>query len=211
MQWLIADGLTNYEAAVSTMEQRVSAIRDNREDELLWFVEHPPLYTAGTSAKAEDLLAPKRLPIHQTGRGGQYTYHGPGQRVGYVMLDLKRRAERQGDKPDIRVFVKQLEQWLINTLAHFDIKGELREDRIGVWVQVGNTEKKIGALGIRVRQWVTFHGIALNINPDLSHFDGIVPCGISQYGVTSLHDLGVTVTMNDVDAILKAEFDRIFQ
>jgi lipoyl(octanoyl) transferase len=194
------------------MEARVEAIRSGGED-LLWLLEHPPLYTAGTSAKTDDLLAPDRFPVFQAGRGGQYTYHGPGQRVGYVMMDLKRRAQAPG--PDIRCYVHDLEEWLIRTCARFGVKAERREGRIGLWVvhkdQFGiEREDKIGALGIRVRRWVSFHGVALNVNPDLSHFGGIVPCGISQYGVTSLHALGVKVSIADVDKVLIEEFKNVF-
>lgn len=210
VEWEIANNLIEYEDALARMEQRARDIRDGKSDELVWLVEHPPLYTGGSSAKPEDIVDPDLFPIYETGRGGQYTYHGPGQRVCYVMLDLKSRAETKGDKPDIRLFVKQLEQWLINTLAHFGVVGEIREGRIGVWVNVGDTEKKIAALGIRLHKWVSYHGVALNVHPDLSHYDGIVPCGISDYGVTSLHDLGVNVSMDEVDAVLKEEFKKIF-
>ncbi len=194
------------------MEAKVEAIRAGSEDEL-WLLEHPPLYTAGTSAKRDDLLTPDRFPVYDAGRGGQYTYHGPGQRVGYVMMDLKRRALPPG--PDIRCYVHDLEEWLICTIAHFGVKAERREGRIGLWVARKNElglvqEDKIAALGIRVRRWVSFHGIALNVNPDLSHFTGIVPCGISQFGVTSLHAQGVKVSMSDVDKVLIEEFKNVF-
>ncbi|MDX2223124.1 MAG: lipoyl(octanoyl) transferase LipB [Rhodospirillaceae bacterium] len=201
-------GLTDYAGAVAAMEARVEAIRTGREGDLLWLVEHPPVYTAGTSAKAQDLLAPGRFPVIKTGRGGQYTYHGPGQRVGYIMMDLKARA---AGAPDIRCFVHDLEDWLIRTLAFFGVRGERRAGRVGIWVaRPGGREDKIAALGIRVRHWISFHGVALNINPDLSHFTGIVPCGVSQHGVTSLADLGVTATMADVDRALAAEFSAVF-
>ena len=190
------------------MEARVTAIGAGTAPEQVWLVEHPPLYTAGTSARPADLLEPDRFPVFRSGRGGQYTYHGPGQRVAYVMLDLNRR------RPDIRRFVQALEDWIINTLAAFDIRGECRRERIGVWVprpdQGPGREDKIAAIGIRIRRWVTFHGIALNVDPALDHFSGIVPCGISGHGVTSLADLGVTVSMADVDATMKREFEGLF-
>lgn len=208
VEWAIAEGLTPYEEAVAFMEARVQAIADGRARELVWLVEHPPLYTAGTSAQASDLVDPDRFPVHQTGRGGQYTYHGPGQRVAYVMIDLKRR------KPDLRRYVAALESWLIQTLDAFNIRGERREDRVGVWVRrpdKGETaEDKIAAIGIRVRRWTTYHGISLNVEPDLSHFSGIVPCGVTQHGVTSLVDLGIPVTMPEVDSVLRRAFEDIF-
>lgn len=203
-----------YPDALAAMEARVAAIRAEAAPDLLWLLEHPPLYTAGTSAKADDLLAPDRFPVFKAGRGGQYTYHGPGQRVGYVVMDLKRRAVTPPG-PDVRCFVHDLEEWLIRTLAHFGVKAERREGRIGLWVahqdaQGRMVEDKIAALGIRIRHWVSFHGVALNVNPDLSHFSGIVPCGISQHGVTSLHALGVKATMDDVDAAMTAQFKNVF-
>jgi lipoyl(octanoyl) transferase len=208
VEWAIAEGLTDYEQAVAFMEARAEAIAEGRARELVWLVEHPPLYTAGTSAQEADLVEPDRFPVHQTGRGGQYTYHGPGQRVAYVMLDLKRR------KPDLRRYVAALEAWLIATLGEFNVRGERREDRVGVWVRrpdKGETaEDKIAAIGIRVRRWVTFHGISLNVEPDLSHFSGIVPCGVTQHGVTSLVDLGIPVTMPEVDAVMRKTFEGIF-
>lgn len=208
MEWAITEGLTDYEAAVAVMEARAEAIAEGRAPELVWLVEHPPLYTAGTSAQASDLIEPDRFPVHRTGRGGQYTYHGPGQRVAYAMLDLKRRT------PDLRRYVAALEAWLIGTLDSFNIRGERREDRVGVWVRRPDkgeaAEDKIAAIGIRVRRWATFHGVSLNVEPDLSHFSGIVPCGISQYGVTSLVDLGIPVTMPEVDAVMRGAFERIF-
>lgn len=213
VDWLVADGLTEYEDALAFMEARVQAIREGKANELVWLVEHPPLYTAGTSARAEDLLTPDSLPVFHTGRGGEYTYHGPGQRVAYVMLDLKRRRE------DVRAFVAALEQWIIETLAEFNVKGERREDRVGVWVarpekpRLANgdmCEDKIAAIGIRLRRWVSFHGIAINVEPDLGNYGGIVPCGISEHGVTSLVDLGLPVTMGDLDIALGQAFETIF-
>lgn len=208
VEWVIADEPVGYEAAVAEMETRAALIADGKARERVWLVEHPALYTAGTSARDEDLLTPERFPVHRTGRGGQFTYHGPGQRVAYVMLDLKRR------EPDLRRFVSALEAWLIGTLGAFNIRGERREERVGVWVRrpekgVG-AEDKIAALGIRVRRWVSFHGISLNVEPELAHFDGIVPCGVSDHGVTSLVDLGLPVTMPEVDSALRAEFEQIF-
>lgn len=211
--WEIAPGPVSYPDALAFMEERASAIRDGRESELVWLVEHAPLYTAGTSAKREDLLEPGRFPVFDAGRGGEYTYHGPGQRVAYVMLDLKRR------RPDVRVFVSALEDWIIRTLMRFNVRGERREDRVGVWVvrpdkpplaDGSPAEDKIAAIGIRLRKWVSFHGIAINVEPDLSHFSGIVPCGIAGHGVTSLVDLGLPVTMADLDVALKAAFVEIF-
>ena len=204
LEWRISDGAVPYDEALAAMEARVADIRAGRAGEMVWLLEHPPLYTAGTSARTQDLLQPARFPVHVAGRGGQYTYHGPGQRVAYVMLDLKRRGS------DVRAFVAGLEQWLIDTLDTFNVKGERREDRVGVWVRRGGREDKIAAIGIRVRHWVTFHGISLNVDPDLRHFDGIVPCGIKEHGVTSLVDLGLPVTMADVDVALKAAFARVF-
>lgn len=194
-----------YLPAVAQMESRVADIIAGRAPELSWLVEHPPLYTAGTSASAADLLS-NQFPLYETGRGGQITYHGPNQRVAYVMLDLKRR-----NAMDIRAFVQNLEKWLISTLAEFGIEGFTREGRVGVWVNTKTGgEAKIAALGIRVRKWVTFHGVALNVNPDLSHYLGIVPCGIRGFGVTSMHDMGVFAIMDKVDAVLKAKFAEIF-
>ncbi|ANK83450.1 MAG: lipoate-protein ligase B [Rhizobiales bacterium NRL2] len=204
MEWRESAAPVDYPAAVGWMERRAAAIRDDGADECVWLLEHPPLYTAGTSADAADLLTPDRFPVHRTGRGGEYTYHGPGQRVGYVMLDLRRRG------PDVRRFVNDLERWVIGTLAEFGIAGERRQGRVGVWVETAEGEKKIAALGIRLRRWVSFHGIAINLNPDLEHFGGIVPCGISDYGVTSFAELGVAASMADLDAALKRQFDEIF-
>jgi lipoyl(octanoyl) transferase len=208
VEWRIEPGLTPYDEAVAFMEARVAAIAAGEAPELVWLVEHPALYTAGTSADAKDLVAPDRFPVFKTGRGGQYTYHGPGQRVAYVMLDLTKRGQ------DIRCFVSALEDWLIATLDRFNVKGERREDRVGVWVRrpekAAGAEDKIAAIGIRVRKWVTFHGISLNVEPDLEHFTGIVPCGVTQHGVTSLVDLGLPVTMADADIALKAAWQEIF-
>ncbi len=204
VEWRIQDGLTPYPEAVAFMETRAEAIAAGTAGELVWLLEHPPIYTAGTSAKESDLLE-ARFPVFKTGRGGQFTYHGPGQRVGYVMLDLKRR------NADVRAYVRDLEEWLIRTLARFEVKGELRDGRVGIWVaRPGGREDKIAALGIRIRHWVTFHGVAFNVNPDLSHFSGIVPCGIREHGVTSLADLGLKVTIADVDAALRETFQEVF-
>jgi lipoyl(octanoyl) transferase len=206
IEWRINDGLVPYEAALAEMDSRVAAIRAGTAPDLVWLLEHPPLYTGGTSARPEDLIDPSGLPVHQTGRGGQYTYHGPGQRVGYVMLDLKRHGQ------DVRNYVHRLEAWLIATLARFNLKGERRDGRVGIWIaEKDGRENKIAAIGVRVRQWVTLHGVALNVEPDLRHFDGIVPCGIRQHGVTSLADQGIHVTMPEVDAALKASFAEVFQ
>jgi lipoyl(octanoyl) transferase len=206
---MVSEGLTAYAQAVAAMEARVAAIAEGSAPEAVWLVEHPPLYTAGTSARDDDLLD-RRFPVHRSGRGGQFTYHGPGQRVAYVMLDLGRR------RPDVRAFVGALEAWIIGTLAEFGVSGQRRCDRIGVWVtrpdKAAGAEDKIGAIGIRVRRWVTFHGMALNVAPDLSHFGGIVPCGINaaRFGVTSLADLGLPVTISEVDAVLRRQFEKIF-
>ena len=202
--WEITEGLVPYAEAVARMDRETAAIAKGEAPERVWLLEHPPLYTAGTSANDSDLVTPDRFPVFKTGRGGQYTYHGPGQRVAYVMLDLKQRGG------DVRAFVAGLEQWIIATLDEFNVKGERREDRVGVWVRRGAREDKIAAIGIRVRHWVTFHGIAINVEPDLSHFDGIVPCGIREHGVTSLVDLGLPVTMADLDGALRKTFQDIF-
>jgi lipoyl(octanoyl) transferase len=203
--WRISDAPVPYPTAIAEMEARAATIADGRERELVWLLEHPPLYTAGTSAKPQDLLAPARFPVFETGRGGQFTYHGPGQRVGYVMMDLRRRGN------DVRRFVHDLEQWLIQTLAAFHVRGERREGRIGIWVaRKGGRDDKIAALGIRVRRGVSFHGISLNVDPDLEHFSGIVPCGVHGHGVTSLAALGITARMPDVDLALRAAFVDIF-
>ena len=208
VEWRISDAPVAYADAVAEMERRVVDIVERGARELVWLLEHPPLYTAGTSADEKDLLSPDRFPVFKTGRGGQYTYHGPGQRVGYVMLDLRKRGQ------DVRKFVGDLERWLIATLAEFGVTGELREGRVGVWVRRpdkgSGREDKIAAIGVRVRKWVTFHGVSLNVDPVLDHFDGIVPCGISQHGVTSLADLGVTATMEDVDVAMRKTFKDVF-
>jgi len=213
VRWRISDGLIPYEEAVAEMEREVAAIADGKADELVWLLEHPPLYTAGTSADTADLIEPDRFPVFATGRGGEYTYHGPGQRVAYVMLDLKRRRQ------DVRAYVAALEELVIRTLDSMNVKGERREDRVGVWVRRPEkpllpdgtmAEDKIAALGIRLRRWVSFHGLSLNVDPDLTHFSGIVPCGISAYGVTSLVDLGLPVMMTDVDIRLRESFEDIF-
>ncbi|TYC56299.1 lipoyl(octanoyl) transferase LipB [Rhodobacterales bacterium] len=208
VEWKISDDLVDYETALREMDERVKGIISGEAGELVWLLEHPPLYTAGTSADDADLVAPDRFPVFRTGRGGQHTYHGPGQRVAYVMLDLKRRRQ------DVRAFVSALEQWLIGTLWSYHIRGERREDRVGVWVRrpdLGATvEDKIAAIGIRLRKWVTFHGISFNVEPELDHFTGIVPCGITEHGVTSLVDLGIPVTMAENDSVLRAEFETIF-
>jgi lipoyl(octanoyl) transferase len=205
VEWQISRGLVDYAAALACMEDRAADIRQSGSRELVWLLEHPPLYTAGTSAKPSDLLDPYRFPVYAAGRGGQYTYHGPGQRIAYVMLDLQRRGR------DIRLFVSALEQWLIRTLGHFAVNGERRAGRVGIWVDLGDgREAKIAALGLRVRRWVSYHGVALNVDPDLSHFAGIVPCGISQHGVTSLEALGRHATMDQVDEALRMEFAAVF-
>ncbi len=205
--WAVSPGLTPYDPAVAAMEARAAAIREGRAAELVWLVEHPPLYTAGVSAKESDLLSP-RFPVHRTSRGGQFTYHGPGQRVAYVMLDLKARGS------DVRGFVCDLEKWLIDALAAFNVKGERRDGRVGVWVERKgpgwSREDKIAALGVRIRRWVSYHGVALNVEPDLSHYDGIVPCGITEHGVTSLVDLGHPITMDEADVALKTAFEARF-
>ena len=211
--WEIGDGLIPYPQAVARMEALAQAIRAGNEPERVWLVEHPALYTAGTSADPSDLLDADSLPVFATGRGGQYTYHGPGQRIAYVMLDLTRRSQ------DVRAFVAALEDWIIATLADFNVTGERREDRVGVWVARPDkpplpdgspSEDKIAAIGIRLRRWVSFHGISINVEPELDHFSGIVPCGVQGHGVTSLVDLGLPVTMADVDIALKRNFTQIF-
>ncbi|NVO23799.1 lipoyl(octanoyl) transferase LipB [Donghicola sp. B5-SW-15] len=213
VEWIISEGLTDYREAETFMEERAARIAAGQADEAIWLVEHPPLYTAGTSAKIEDLTDPDRFPVYPTKRGGQYTYHGPGQRVAYVMLDVGKRGH------DVRAFVQSLEEWVIATLAEFNVRGEIREGRVGVWVvrnDKGQTalgtppEDKIAAIGIRLRKWVSFHGISINVEPDLSHFGGIVPCGITEHGVTSLVDLGLPVTMDDLDVALKRTFEDHF-
>ena len=208
VEWAIAEAPVDYQDALAEMDARVASIAAGRAPERVWLLEHPPLYTAGTSARDGDLIEPDRFPVFRSGRGGQFTYHGPGQRVAYVMLDLNRRT------PDLRRYVAALEEWLIATLAAFNIRGERREDRVGVWVRRPDkgalAEDKIAAIGIRVRHWVTFHGISLNVEPDLTHFTGIVPCGVRGQGVTSLVDLGRPVTMPEVDGALRAAFEGVF-
>ena len=210
VEWITSDAPVAYDEALTFMEDRVAAIRAGSADECVWLLEHPPLYTAGTSAKPQDLVDPDRFPVFEARRGGQYTYHGPGQRIAYVMLDVDRRGR------DVRCFVRDLERWIITTLAEFNVTGEVREGRVGVWVERPEKpplpdgtprEDKIAAIGIRLRKWVSFHGISINVEPDLSHFDGIVPCGIVGHGVTSLVDLGLPITMSDLDVALKASFD----
>ncbi len=207
IEWRYADAPVPYEDAVAFMERRAADIRAGTAPECLWFVEHPPLYTAGTRAQAADLVDPGRFPVYETGRGGQYTYHGPGQRVVYVMLDLTRWGR------DLRRFVHALEDWVIRTLARFNLQGEIRDGRVGVWVPrpgFAGREDKIAAIGVRVRHWVTFHGISLNVDPDLSHYAGIVPCGIAEHGVTSLLDQGIVVPMTEVDVALCETFPEAF-
>lgn len=207
--WAVSTSPVPYPEALAAMEARVEAIAAGEAGELVWLLEHPPLYTAGVSARPEDLLEPDRFPVFDAGRGGQYTYHGPGQRVAYVMLDLRERER------DVRRFVEALEGWMIGALGAFNVKGEIRPGRVGVWVERKSPgfparEDKIGAIGVRLRKWVSFHGVSLNVEPDLSHFDGIVPCGVTQHGVTSLVDLGLPVTMDEVDEALKASFRQVF-
>ena len=213
VEWTHLPGLSEYEATLAAMEARVAAISAGTADEAVWLLEHPPLYTAGTSARPEDLTDPGRFPVFTAGRGGQYTYHGPGQRVAYVMLDLNRRGR------DVRRFVAQLEAWIIAALAEFNVTGEIRDGRVGVWVRRPEKpplpegtlrEDKIAAIGVKLRRWVSFHGVSVNLDPDLDHFGGIVPCGIRDHGVTSLVDLGLPVTMDDLDLALKRSFDRVF-
>ena len=210
--WRISDGLTPYPDALALMQERVTAIRAGTERELVWMVEHPPLYTAGTSARREDLQEPDRFPTYDAGRGGQWTYHGPGQRTGYVMLDLT-MAHGMIKPRDVRSYVFGLEEWLIRTLDRFNVRGERREGRVGIWVAdlASGTESKIAALGVRVTRWVCWHGVALNVEPDLSHFGGIVPCGISAHGVTSLRGLGILASMDEVDAALRAAWGEVFE
>lgn len=207
--WAVSPGYVDYPAAVEAMEARAAAIREGRAGELVWLLEHPPLYTAGVSAKPQDLLDAERFPVFRSGRGGQFTYHGPGQRVAYLMLDLDRRRR------DVHAFVESLEAWIIGALARFNVEGELRPGRVGVWVERKSPgapprEDKIAAIGVKIRRWVSFHGIALNVEPDLAHFAGIVPCGQTEHGVTSLVDLGHPVSMNEADAALKASFVEVF-
>ena len=213
VEWKITPGLTGYDEAVAFMEDRAAAIAEGRAEECVWLLEHPPLYTAGTSAKPADLTDPDRFPVYPSKRGGQYTYHGPGQRVVYVMLDVGRRGH------DVRRFVQQLETWVIAALAEFNVTGHIRKGRVGVWVERPDkpktatgalAEDKIAAIGIRLRKWISFHGISINLEPDLEHFSGIVPCGITEHGVTSLIDLGLPVTMDDLDVALQRTFDEVF-
>jgi lipoyl(octanoyl) transferase len=213
VEWTHLPGLSPYADTLSAMEARAAAIAAGDAPEAVWLLEHPPLYTAGTSAKVADLTEPDRFPVFQTGRGGQYTYHGPGQRVAYVMMDLNRRT------PDVRCFVRAMENWVIAALAEFNVRGEIRQGRVGVWVPRPDkprqadgsmAEDKIAAIGVKLRKWVSFHGLSINVEPDLSHFSGIVPCGIRDHGVTSLVDLGLPVTLADVDAALMATFPRFF-
>jgi len=205
VDWRISDALTAYPEAVSYMENRAKAIASGEAQEQVWLIEHPPLYSAGTSAKAADLVDPNRFEVFESGRGGQYTYHGPGQRVGYVMLDLRKRGR------DVAAFVRGLEQWIIDTLAEFEVVAERRCGRVGVWVVLPDgSEAKIAAIGVRLKKWVSFHGISINVNPDLSHFGGIVPCGIQEHGVTSLAALGKNADMAALDAALKVNFESLF-
>ncbi len=212
-EWKISEGLTDYEDALAFMEDRVAGIASGSADECVWLLEHPPLYTSGTSARREDLTDPDRFPVYDARRGGQYTYHGPGQRVVYVMLDVGKRGR------DVRAFVEQLERWVIGTLAEFNISGHIRAGRVGVWVERPDkprnadgsvAEDKIAAIGIRLRKWISFHGISINVEPELEHFTGIVPCGITEHGVTSLADLGLPVTMQDLDVALMRGFRQVF-
>lgn len=205
VRWNVADGFVDYDTALARMEQDAAEIAAEQVPERVWLLEHPPLYTAGTSANAADLVDPDRFPVHQAGRGGQYTYHGPGQRVAYLMLDLRRRGR------DVRCFVSGVEQLVIDTLAEFGVAGERRAGRVGVWVETENgSEAKIAAIGVRIRRWVSFHGLSINVDPDLSHFDGIVPCGIREHGVTSLSGLGVDASMAELDAALSRNFEVLF-
>ena len=205
VRWRVLDGLADYETTMQAMERTAARVAEGAPEEV-WCLEHPPLFTAGTSARIADLVRPDMLPVHPTGRGGEYTYHGPGQRVAYAILDLRAR------RPDLRAYVAALEDWIIAALDAVNIRGERREDRVGVWVQRPERggESKIAAIGIRVRRWVAFHGIAVNVEPDLSHYDGIVPCGIAEHGVTSLVDLGLPITMAQFDPVLRAAFERTF-
>lgn len=209
VEWIKENDLIPYIEAENFMKTRAAGIAAGEASERIWLLEHAPLYTAGTSAKPDDLVSPDRFPVHKTGRGGQYTYHGPGQRVAYVMLNLKER------NPDVRAFVCSLEDWIIATLARFDIKGERRQGRVGIWVVRDEglpteREDKIAAIGIRLHKWVSFHGISINVNPDLEHFSGIVPCGIDEHGVTSFADLGTSITMDELDEVLREEFEKVF-
>lgn len=205
MEWRISDAPVSYTEAEAAMDARVEAIRAGTARELVWLLEHPPLYTAGTSARGADLIEPGLFPVYHTGRGGQFTYHGPGQRVGYVMLDLKVRGA------DVRAYVRDLEEWLIRTLARFNVKGERRDGRVGIWIdEGGGRESKIAAIGVRIRHWVSLHGVSLNVDPDLSHYRGIVPCGVQEHGVTSLAAQGIVASIPEVDAALRAAFAEVF-
>jgi lipoyl(octanoyl) transferase len=208
VEWRTTADPVGYEDALAEMEARVAAIHEGRAGELIWLLEHPALYTAGVSAAPDELLTPTRFPVHRTGRGGRYTYHGPGQRVGYAMMDLAKRGR------DVRAYVHNLEEWVIRSLAEFGVTGERREGRIGIWVvrqtPLGPVEEKIAAIGVRVRRWVAFHGVAINVAPDLSHFEGIVPCGLAGFGVTSLEALGHDVSMTEMDAALRRAFSQVF-
>ncbi len=210
-EFRITEGTVDYEEALAFMERRVEDIHGGTQPETVWLLEHPPLYTAGTSASDDELLDPDRFPVYRTGRGGRYTYHGPGQRVAYVMADLRKRNN------DVRAFVHNLEEWVIRTLAGFNVTAERRDDRVGIWVRRGapdnplSREAKIAAIGVRVRRWITYHGIAINLEPDLEHYSGIVPCGIADHGVTSLLDMGITATLPDLDAQLMATFEDVFE
>ena len=205
MEWLITNNPVPYDNALAFMEKRVSEIKSGTAEEVVWLLEHPPLYTAGSSADTSDLLDPRRFPVFEAGRGGRYTYHGPGQRVAYIMINLRNRGS------DVRRYVRDLEEWIIQCLAMFDITSERREKRIGIWVSRDDgSEDKIAAVGVRIRRWITFHGISINVKPNLSHFDGIVPCGINEHGVTSLADLGKRATMADLDQHLRTSFEEVF-
>ena len=218
VEWCVAACPVQYPDAIALMEARATDIAEGRAPELVWLLEHPPIFTAGTSSRREDLLTPDRFPVYPTGRGGQYTYHGPGQRIAYVMLDVRARARRRDSNGqmtgDVRAFVTLLERWIIDALAAFNVRGETRSDRVGVWVRRPEkgpeVEDKIAAIGIRIRRWVSFHGLAINLEPDLEHFSGIVPCGIREHGVTSLVDLGLPVTMHDLDVALESAFRNCF-
>jgi lipoyl(octanoyl) transferase len=206
IEWRVSETPVDYPAAVEEMQGRVAAIGAGAASELVWLLEHPPLYTAGTSARDEELIEPGRLPVHRTGRGGRYTYHGPGQRIAYVVLDLRKRGQ------DVRCYVHQLEEWIIRTLARFEVRGERRDGRVGIWVvRPSGIEEKIAAIGVRVRRWVTYHGLALNVDPELEHYRGIVPCGIAAHGVTSLAELGIAASMGEVDTALRRTFAEVFE
>ncbi|MCA4774356.1 lipoyl(octanoyl) transferase LipB [Wolbachia endosymbiont of Mansonella perstans] len=204
VKWLVSNQLINYNHAVKFMEVKIQRIYDSLSDELVWLLQHPPLYTAGINATDDDIVE-KLFPVYKTGRGGKYTYHGPGQRIIYLMLNLKKR-----NKCDIRLYIRDLSNWIINVLKYFNTNGEFKEDRIGIWVNNNGVEGKIAAFGIRVRKWITYHGIALNVSPDLSHYRGIIPCGLKDYGATSMKELGVEVSLSELDDILKKEFYKIF-